>query len=310
MIRFYVIPRDTIRRVTASTPIPSDFLAEWELSRPGVLNDETQDIFAPNCRSEKQEWKDFSLFEQVADPSDADVVVCQHWLEISEATGVPENIWKIIQFALMEYPGKLLFTWNHDRDAATVAELRKLPSRCIVLQYNTSSPMPNDLLVPFWTLRTNWPIRQKRWKAGFLGYDGTQLRYNLQQAVQGKPGYYWSSGRLGEEQYMDMTASFTFSLCPRGGGLNSWRFYESIQCGSIPVLFADAAKLPDEFGIDWEKTIVRLPERMVNDFAGIDGVLDTVNVKELEEAVLSAREKLSLLGVQRVVHSRIKELEK
>lgn len=51
-----------------------------------------------------------------------------------------------------------------------------------------------------------------------------------------------------------------FQLCPRGRGLNSRRFYETLAHGRIPVLFSDAARLPLEDRIPWDRCVVRVPE--------------------------------------------------
>lgn len=51
-----------------------------------------------------------------------------------------------------------------------------------------------------------------------------------------------------------------FVLCPRGRGLNSRRFFEALSHGRVPILYADAAKLPLEGRIPWEDFTVRVPE--------------------------------------------------
>jgi hypothetical protein len=51
-----------------------------------------------------------------------------------------------------------------------------------------------------------------------------------------------------------------FVLCPRGRGLNSRRFFEALSHGRVPILYANAAKLPLEGRIRWEDFIVRVPE--------------------------------------------------
>ena len=54
-----------------------------------------------------------------------------------------------------------------------------------------------------------------------------------------------------------------FSLAPSGTGPNSIRFWESLACGSIPVLLADTLDLPPH--PLWDKAIVRLPELRIQD---------------------------------------------
>ena len=45
------------------------------------------------------------------------------------------------------------------------------------------------------------------------------------------------------EEYKDVLARSRFSLCPRGHGASTIRFWESLQAGAIPVLIADDMKL-------------------------------------------------------------------
>ena len=140
-IKFYVVPRADIEHVTQDAPLPADYLAEYEVARPGVLDDDTQDVFAPNSRSERQRWSDFGLFRQVGDPKEADAVVCQNWLEMFHSCRLNKSLRMVVQHVLHNYPDKIVvFSWNHDRDSAAVPEFRDLPERCLILDYNSSVP--------------------------------------------------------------------------------------------------------------------------------------------------------------------------
>ena len=50
-----------------------------------------------------------------------------------------------------------------------------------------------------------------------------------------------------------MLTQSIFSLCPRGFGPTSFRLYESIQLGAIPIYVSDKFHLPYKNFIDWEK---------------------------------------------------------
>ncbi len=74
----------------------------------------------------------------------------------------------------------------------------------------------------------------------------------------------WSPRREQErEEYQDILSRSRFSLCPRGTGPSTIRFWESLQAGAIPVLLADAMALPKIEGINWDDCIVRVSERNV-----------------------------------------------
>ncbi len=310
-VKFYVVPRVDIESVIQDAPLPADYLAEWEALRPGILNDTTQDIFAPNSRSEQQQWTHFKLFRQVSDPSNADVVVCQNWLELLYSCDLEKSFRLVIYHMLHNYPEKIIvFSWNHDCDSSMIREFCNLPfERCLILDYNTSAPWPGSVLLPFWNVRTALRFsRQRRYAAGFVGYVGSlKLRQRLGLSVLHKPGYYWSQTRLEEDKYLRLMSSFQFALCPRGGGLNSYRFYEAIQCGAVPVLFGDDASLPFP-DLDYSKFSLRIPEQLAGDFGEIDRRLHEANWGMLVKELSATQRQFSLLGVQKEVHRRIREL--
>ena len=71
--------------------------------------------------------------------------------------------------------------------------------------------------------------------------------------------HYEGTDRLNHEiEYKNILARSRFSLCPRGTGASTIRFWESLQAGAIPILISDAMRLP--LGWDWHQTIIRLPE--------------------------------------------------
>jgi len=316
-IAFYPVPRMTIDTICKNSPLDPEFLAKYLSVRPDVLDQATQDIFAPNSRSVNQQWKDFSLFYLTQKWQDAQVIVFQQWMELFEAGDVRQNIAKAIKLLPVMFPGKLyVISWNHDRDAATVPELQNLPDSFLVIQYNTSRPTHNDILVPFWTINTNPPrVLKKQWLAGFHGYVGSLLtRRKLAQIFRYRNdspspdnGYYFGRDRIEESDWLRLVSSFKFSLCPRGGGLSSYRFFESMHCGAIPVLFADDAKLPFANLTDYAAFSLRLPESAAGSFKAIDDALRSADYARMLQRLEDVRPLFSLRGVQQAVSSRIRE---
>ncbi len=84
----------------------------------------------------------------------------------------------------------------------------------------------------------------------------------------------WSPRREQErEEYQNVLARSRFSLCPRGTGPSTIRFWESLQAGAIPVLLADAMALPEIEGINWDNCIIRVPERKIS---SIDSIIRAI----------------------------------
>lgn len=319
-VKFYVVPRSDIEDVIQDEPLPGDYLAEYERERPDVLGDRTQDVFSPNSRSARQRWKDFTLFRRVTNPDKADVVVCQNWLEMLHACDCHTSFRLVIHHVLHNYPDKIVaFSWNHDADSAKIGPFKSLPwDRTLILDYNTSKPWPGSIVLPFWNVSTGVepgadPIEGRDMIASFVGYIGSvRLRVALKNAMFSKLGYYVSDDRMDEPEYLSVMSRSCYAFCPRGGGLNSYRFYEAIQCGAVPILFADDAVLPFADEIDYSLFSVRIPEKLAGGFADLNEIIMGSNERwdAMVNQLAAVRERFSLLGVQQEVHRRIRELIK
>jgi Exostosin family len=62
------------------------------------------------------------------------------------------------------------------------------------------------------------------------------------------------------QQFVDNMLNSDYILCTRGGGNFSYRFYESLSCGRIPVLINTDCELPFEQWIDWKRYCVWVEE--------------------------------------------------
>ena len=83
---------------------------------------------------------------------------------------------------------------------------------------------------------------------------------------------------LKTQKYNNILLQSRFSLCPSGSGPNSIRFWESLACGSIPVLLADTLELPR--GINWKEIIVIIQE---NNYHKIPDILSKISKEEEED---------------------------
>jgi hypothetical protein len=62
-----------------------------------------------------------------------------------------------------------------------------------------------------------------------------------------------------QDQYVTLIGNSKFSLCPRGGGTNTYRLYESMAMGRAPIILADDWVAPSE--IPWDEFSIRIAER-------------------------------------------------
>ncbi len=78
--------------------------------------------------------------------------------------------------------------------------------------------------------------------------DATGVRTRMHHALRGMA--HFSQGK----NWRQVMARSTFSLCPRGLGRASFRLYEALGVGSIPIhIWDDANWLPYQDEIDWHK---------------------------------------------------------
>jgi len=61
--------------------------------------------------------------------------------------------------------------------------------------------------------------------------------------------------------YINNIIDSKFVLCPRGGGMNSERFFETLSLGRIPILISDQVKLPLEGLISYDQCVIKIPEK-------------------------------------------------
>lgn len=64
-----------------------------------------------------------------------------------------------------------------------------------------------------------------------------------------------------KEQFMRVLKRSYFTLCPRGVGTSSYRLFEAMRFGSVPIIIADGLVLPD--GPDWQRCSIRIAEQDV-----------------------------------------------
>jgi len=78
--------------------------------------------------------------------------------------------------------------------------------------------------------------------------------------------YDWPQQRALRDEYTALIAQSRFVFCPRGDGLTSLRFFETLAFGRIPILVADDTALPLEGEIAYDEFMVRVPERQVENW--------------------------------------------
>lgn len=77
-------------------------------------------------------------------------------------------------------------------------------------------------------------------------------------AIQGSP----HAPGAHRQAFINLLQASKFCLCPRGRSPSSWRLFETLRAGRVPVIISDAW-LPPPIDTPWEAFSIRVPERQV-----------------------------------------------
>lgn len=117
----------------------------------------------------------------------------------------------------------------------------------------------------------------KKTFCSFVGSNTHPIRRKMFAELSNKVGFElyckeWSGhiGKFQEDFFIKKTCESLFSLCPRGYGASSFRFYEAMQLESVPVFIYDKPWFPFENIIDWDSFSIRVNE---NDIDKIPDIL-------------------------------------
>jgi FkbM family methyltransferase len=136
----------------------------------------------------------------------------------------------------------------------------------------------------------------------FIGFDTHKTRriiFNMPNEknvyIKERTSWHFSTDKKRQEQekqeYQDILARSRFSLCPRGTGASTLRFWESLQAGAIPVLIADDMALPE--GVNWSECIIQIPENEVSKIKEIISTISLERENEMRSNCLRAYEEFS-----------------
>ena len=132
--------------------------------------------------------------------------------------------------------------------------------------------------------KTKLNYKNKKYLASYLGRNTHKIREEIEMLFKNDKNFYVKNlnsmdiKRSDSLKFKKIMSNSIFSLCPRGFGPTSFRLYESIQMGSIPVYIAENKEhvLPFSEFIDWEKLCV---------------ITNISNLKSLDKKLISIVEK-------------------
>lgn len=266
---------------------------------------ENFDIFTENVRSRNVKFKNFDSFEISDEITVSTVIVVGFYLELLEFWNQRNKIRDVINFYCKKYPNnKVVVTWNHDIDAYHIFTFINEFPNLYVLNFNTSINHDRFILLPFWTIDDELYVTNKKFLANLVCSFNNHLRWSLKETLSSMDDIFISS-RIPYDEYKEKLSSSMFTLCPRGLGLSSYRFFECFHLNTIPVLFADHVILPYQNTLNYNEFIVRIKESKSNDKNYIIDTLNKVDYKKMLSTMNEVREYYTLKGVQQEINTRL-----
>lgn len=153
---------------------------------------------------------------------------------------------------------------------------------------------------PHYSVNGIEPAEHKDVWYSFIGSDTHSTRKQLFQMehpegaiVKSRDIWHFASRNKAEEEkeYKDVLARSRYSLCPRGTGASTIRFWESLEAGAIPVMIGDDMMFPQPF--DWESCVVIIP---IKDMHRIPEILRAISPEKeasMKQKALEAFKKFS-----------------
>ena len=100
---------------------------------------------------------------------------------------------------------------------------------------------------------------KKKYKVSYLGRNTHPVRKTIEKKLSNIDGYLIKNiksdgiNNRDTKRFRKIMGSSIFSICPRGYGPASFRFYESLEMGAIPIYISDDFVLPYSDILDWNK---------------------------------------------------------
>jgi hypothetical protein len=130
--------------------------------------------------------------------------------------------------------------------------------------YKNYIPIPLTYFNP--ELFSKYSSNKKDIFISFIGSLTHIIRKITYNSLVKKPGVFlkltkWSNkiDISNQNLFIEITSRSTFTLAPRGYGITSFRLYEALNLGSIPVYISDKFWLPFQDKVDWNKLAILCP---------------------------------------------------
>lgn len=217
------------------------------------------------------------FFEQVGSPAEADFIVFPIWLTDVGASHVADQ--EYVYSYLPKLPYFHYFPERHVFFLPGVDTWAPLFNSAVTFRTSLHRKFLdlNAVAIPYYEeqMTEAQGVEDAIYHTVFVGFPGSWSgRPHLVKALSEARGitcmwrcpdhfhYHENPEKRAEDlkAYRDSFSTTITVCCPRGAGLNSIRFFETLAAGRIPILISDDCVLPLEDQINYAAFSIRLPE--------------------------------------------------
>jgi hypothetical protein len=223
-----------------------------------------------------------------------------YWTAYHVSTGYGKSVNELKNFVENIKTDKRLFT-TVQYDDGTLVDSSLLKKNCVVFGAGGIGGIPIPLLS---SPHSATMVENPKWFASFCGSKATHpLREELVQEFSFKSDVEIGNGNV--KYFEDTISNSVFTLCPRGYGKTSFRLYEAIQLGSIPVYIYDDLWLPFTEFLHWQDFCI-LCHR--SEIKGLYNRLKEVNRFELRKELKKVQYLFTMEYTLQYIFQRISAL--
>jgi len=173
------------------------------------------------------------------------------------------------------------------------APMNVLPSNSIV--FSAGGNVTGNMIVPIPLICGPLAKQEKKEKkhlASFVGSTTHNVRNKMIEYVKDKDDIYLSTKGWDQNIHIDQFIDFInssleskFVLCPRGYGASSFRLYEAMQLGVVPVYISDRFWLPFTHELNWNEFCVLITEHHIENLYEILESIDDETYQKMQNKI-------------------------
>ena len=134
--------------------------------------------------------------------------------------------------------------------------------------------------------------RDNKYLASFVGSTTHNIRNKMIEAIQDRDDIYLHTKGWEQNIHIDQFTDFInssleskFVLCPRGYGASSFRLYEAMQLGAVPVYISDRFWLPFTHELNWNEFCVPIAEDNIENLYEILESIDDETYQKMTKKI-------------------------